>query len=78
MQNGGCTTQSLWPPVVTSMALGHEHRESQPLAEHQEVLPGFGRSLRSVYGKEPVKLNGMMAPPSLIMCVRQGVVPATC
>lgn len=52
----------LWWPA---WPWGKGPRESQPLLEHQELLPGFGRSLRTVYEKEPVKLNVMMAIPSL-------------
>lgn len=61
---------SVWP-------WGKEHNETQRLAQHQKALPGFGRSVSSVHEKQPAKLNGMVAAPSVIMLMRQGAVPAT-
>lgn len=47
-----------------------EQSELQPLAQHQKELPGFGRSVRFVYEKQPLKLNCMMTALSLIMLMR--------
>lgn len=66
----GLLRWSVWP-------WGKEHSEPQPLARCQRALPGFGRSVRSVYEKQPVKLNGTMAAPFLITVRRQGATPAT-